>query len=389
MITTFWILFIIIFYTYIGYGLIIISLVKIRPHSQKKSKKNQKKYNYPDVSLIIAAYNEQDTVQEKMDNCNNIDYPEEKLFIYWVTDGSDDKTNELLSKYKNITVLFEKERRGKTAAINRAMPFIKTPLSVFTDANTMINRESVKEIVKKFSNPQVGCVAGEKRVITDKTGNATAGEGIYWKYESVLKKYDDKFYSTMGTAGELYGIRTDLFEMLPADTLLDDFMLSMKIAKKGYKIAYCDTAYALEKPSLNMKEEEKRKIRISAGGLQSVYRLRSLLNIFKYRTLSFQYISHRVLRWTITPVLFFLLLPLNAIILIENPHDYFFILFLLLQIIFYILAATGYFFSKKNIKKKSLYIPYYFMFMNISVFKGILYLAANKNKGIWDKAKRK
>ena len=149
-----------------------------------------------------------------------------------------------------------------------------------------------------FANPKVGCVAGEKRIaVQDKPNAASGGEGLYWKYESALKRLDYRLYSAVGAAGELFAIRTSLFEQMPPDTLLDDFILSLRIAMRGYKIAYSKEAYALESASLNMREEEKRKVRISAGGLQSVWRLRGLLNIFRYGILSFQYISHRVLRW--------------------------------------------------------------------------------------------
>lgn len=132
----------------------------------------------------------------------------------------------------------------------------------------MLNTDAIKEIVHSFSNPEVGCVAGEKRVDTQSAQGATAGEGIYWRYESALKDLDDRLYSAVGAAGELFAIQTCLFEQMPADTLLDDFILSLRIAAKGYKIAYCKEAYATETASLNMKEEEKRKIRIAAGGLQ-------------------------------------------------------------------------------------------------------------------------
>mgnify|MGYP000269703401 CR=1 FL=1 len=143
--------------------------------------------------------------------------------------------------------------------MNRGMGFVTTPLVIFTDANTFINPQAVREIVKCFNHPQVGCVAGEKRVDMYSTeGAVSGGEGLYWKYESWLKKMDYQLYSAIGAAGELFAIRTPLYEEMPEDTLLDDFMLSLRIAMKQYTIAYCDTAYALESGSADMKEEEKR-----------------------------------------------------------------------------------------------------------------------------------
>lgn len=381
----FWIGLFIIFYTYLGYGMLLYSMVKVKELFIKPVMPVLPS-PLPEVTLFIAAFNEEDIVASKMENCHALDYPADKLKIVWVTDGSNDQTNELLKQYPEVTTLFHPERRGKTAALNRGIQYVKTPYVIFTDANTMLNKEAIREIVRQFSNPKVGCVAGEKRVETATAQGATAGEGIYWKYESTLKALDYRLYSAVGAAGELFAVRTELFEQMPSDTLLDDFILSLRIAQKGYKIAYCKEAYATETASLNMKEEEKRKIRIAAGGLQSVWRLRSLFNIFRYKTLSFQFISHRVLRWTITPVFLFLLIPLNIILALKGDIAYIFLL--ILQAAFYLMAYAGYRMEQKNIRNKLLFIPYYFSFMNINVIRGIFYLAGNKGNGAWEKAKR-
>ena len=270
--------------------------------------------------------------------------------------------------------------------MNRAIPYVKTPYVIFTDANTMLNKGAIKEIIRQFSDPRVGCVAGEKRVEIQAEQGATAGEGIYWKYESALKRLDYRLYSAVGAAGELFAIRTSLFEQMPPDTLLDDFILSLRIVMRGYTIAYSKEAYALESASLNMREEEKRKVRISAGGLQSVWRLRGLLNMFRYGILSFQYISHRVLRWTLTPIILFALLPLNLLLACTGHTLY--TVILALQLAFYLLGYLGYKMEKRNIRNKLLFIPYYFLFMNINVIRGYSYLAKHKGTGSWEKAKR-
>lgn len=381
----FWIGLFLIFYTYLGYGILLYIMVRIKELFTKPAHPLLPD-PLPDVTLFIAAYNEEDIVASKMENCHALAYPKDKLKIVWVTDGSNDRTNELLEQYPDVTVLFQPERKGKTAALNRGIQYITTPYVIFTDANTMLNKEAIHEIVRQFSNPKVGCVAGEKRVETKTAQGATAGEGIYWKYESALKALDFRLYSAVGAAGELFAVRTELFEQMPSDTLLDDFILSLRIAQKGYKIAYCKEAYATETASLNMKEEEKRKIRIAAGGLQSVWRLRSLFNIFRYGILSFQFVSHRVLRWTITPIILFLLIPLNIFLACKGEFTY--ILLLLLQVAFYMMAYAGYIMEQKNVRNKLFFIPYYFSFMNINVIRGFFYLAGNKGNGAWAKAKR-
>lgn len=381
----FWLSLFIVFYTYLGYGMFLYLLVKIKEMFCKPTPL-QLPSPLPDVTLFIAAYNEEDIVDSKMANCRQLSYPADKLHIVWVTDGSNDRTNDMLKNYADVTVLYQPQRKGKTAALNRGIQFISTPYVIFTDANTMLNKEAIMEIVRQFSNPKTGCVAGEKRVDTKGAQGATAGEGIYWKYESTLKRLDDRLYTAVGAAGELFAIRTELFEQMPSDTLLDDFILSLRIAQKGYKIAYCKEAYATETASLNMQEEEKRKIRISAGGLQSIWRLRALLNPFSHPILSFQYISHRVLRWTITPLVLFLLIPINLILAFSGEPLY--IIFMLLQMLFYIFACAGYKLEQRNIRNKLLFIPYYFTFMNVNVIRGAFYLARNKGNGAWSKAKR-
>ena len=388
----FWISLFIVFYTYIGYGIILYILVKIKELFHKPIKYHLPNDELlPEVTLFITAFNEEDIVDEKMQNSIELNYPKSKLNIVWVTDGSDDRTNERLEKWPQATTYFQPARQGKTAAMNRGMHFINTPIVIFTDANTMLNDNAIREIVFAFMNPKVGCVAGEKRIaVHDKDGAAAGGEGIYWKYESTLKQLDSRLYSAVGAAGELFAVRKELFEQMETDTLLDDFILSMRITMKGYIIAYCKEAYAIESGSANMVEEEKRKVRIAAGGLQSIWRLRPLLNIFKYTTLSFQYTSHRVLRWSITPILLFLLPPINIIILCMGASPCLYGTFLILQVLFYIMGMWGYYLSTKQIKNKLLFIPYYFLFMNINVIKGFnyLYKRKNKNSGAWEKAKR-
>ena len=393
----FWFALFVVFYTYLGYGILLYILVKLKELIVKptKWKLPEQDSDLPEVTLFITAFNEEDVVDEKMENSLELNYPKDKLHIVWVTDGSNDGTNDRLqSKWAGKAIVhFQPQRQGKTAAMTRGMTLVESPIVVFTDANTMVNREAIRESVLAFQNPKVGCVAGEKRIaVQTKDGAAAGGEGIYWKYESTLKALDSRLYSAVGAAGELFAVRHELFEPMEKDTLLDDFILSLRIAMKGYIIAYCTNAYAIESGSADMHEEEKRKVRITAGGLQSIWRLRPLLNPFRYGVLSFQYTSHRVLRWSVTPFLLFALLPLNiAILLIDlltGSCPIFFGVVLVMQILFYLMGYWGYYLSTKQIKNKFLFIPYYFLFMNINVLKGIGYLRRKKGNGAWEKAKR-
>ena len=229
----FWISVFVVFYTYIGYGIVLWVLVKVK-ETFRPRKEPRMPDELPEVTLFVAAYNEERVVDEKMANTRSLDYPADRLKVVWVTDGSDDSTNRRLEAYPEVEVFFQPERQGKTAALNRGIEFVETSLVVFTDANTMLNREAIREIVRCFSDPTVGCVAGEKRIAVRRLdGAAAGGEGLYWKYESALKRLDWRLYSAMGAAGELFAVRRGLFERMENDTLLDDFVLSLRIVRKG------------------------------------------------------------------------------------------------------------------------------------------------------------
>jgi cellulose synthase/poly-beta-1,6-N-acetylglucosamine synthase-like glycosyltransferase len=388
---TFWILLFIVFYTYIGYGILLFFLVRMKRLFLSSKKKIPDIPYEPDVTLFIAAYNERNYVEEKVKNSLKLDYPREKLHMVWVTDGSDDGTPDLLKQYEGLEVYHVPERNGKIGAMNRGMKRITSPIVVFCDANTMLGKESIRRIVKLFRNPKVGCVSGEKRILSkEKDAAAGAGEGLYWKYESTLKKWDAELYSVVGAAGELFAIRTELYREVEPDTLLDDFMISLRVAQKGYTIQYDPEAYAIESASANVKEELKRKVRISAGGIQSVIRLRSLLNIFRYGTLSFQYISHRVLRWTLAPLSLLLMLVSGLILALrEGIFDFgLYSIIFWLQVIFYLSALLGWYLENRSIKIKLLFVPYYFFIMNFSVFLGFGRYLKRSQSVNWERAKR-
>ena len=386
----FWLCLFIVFYTYLGYGILLYLIIRIkrlvkgRPAPTPMPSDEE----LPTMTLMICAYNEQDVVAEKMENTRALDYPKDKFRVMWVTDGSNDRTNELLAAYPEVDIVYSPERRGKTAALKHGLHEIKTQYVAFTDANTMINSGAMKEIARLFMDKTVGCVSGEKRVAARQKGEMAAeGEGLYWRYESTLKKWDSELYSTMGAAGELYAMDPALCRDVPDNALLDDFMMSMYVVDEGHRIAYAPDAYALEYGSADIHEESKRKRRIAAGGLQSIWWLRKMLNPFRQPLVTFQYISHRVLRWSVTPIAMILLLIVNAV-LVALGAGTFFTVVLILQLLFYLAALLGYILSERGHRNKLLYTAYYFVFMNLNVFRGMAYLRSHRNSGAWEKAKR-
>ena len=386
----FWVCIVLVFYTYLGYGMLLWLLVRIKRMVRGKGTKAVLPADeaLPDVTLLICAYNEQDIVDMKMENTHQLDYPKDKLHIMWVTDGSSDETNERLGRYPEVEIVFTPERKGKTAALNHGISQVKTEITMMTDANTMINPGAVREIARCFMDPQVACVAGEKRVMARHEGQTAAeGEGLYWRYESTLKRWDSELYSAMGAAGELNAIRTKLYEPMPENALLDDFVMSMRMVDRGYRIAYSSDAYAMEYGSANLEEESKRKRRIAAGGLQSVWWLRGMMNPFRRFIVAFQFVSHRVLRWSITPIALMALIPLNVLLVMMKAGTVYNIIWVL-QLLFYAAAWSGWLLDQKGHKNKLLYVCYYFLFMNINVFRGMRYLRTHQTSGAWEKAKR-
>jgi cellulose synthase/poly-beta-1,6-N-acetylglucosamine synthase-like glycosyltransferase len=288
----------------------------------------------------------------------------------------------------NIKVTKDIERKGKISQVNRTVEKAKGEILVFSDANSYFNTKALINLAKHFADKQVGCVAGEKRV--KKSGSSTSGEGegLYWKYESLLKKIDSKLWTCVGAAGEIFAIRKNLWgEGVEQNTLIEDFVVSMKVAEKGYRVIYEPDAYAEEEPTVDMKEEYIRRRRIAAGGFQAIVILKSLFNIFKYRILSFQYISHRVLRWAVVPFIIPLALILN-IYLLKSPYYYVYLFTLLVQLSFYIFALLGYILETKKMKVKIFNIPYVLFVMNYSAYVGLKRYLTGEQKVIWERAKR-
>jgi len=380
----FWISCFIIFYNYLGYAVLIFLLNKLKGKRQSPDPQHT-----PSVTFIVAAYNEEDCIEKKILNSLEQDYPSGRIEFLFVTDGSTDGTNDIIRKYPQVKLLFQPERRGKSAALNRVVSVASNDILIFSDANTILNRDAVKQIARHYADPKVGGVAGEKKVIPA-SGNADevgAGEGLYWKYESALKQLDSDFYSVVGAAGELFSLRKNLFEPVDDSVILDDFIISMKVAKKGYRVVYEPGAYAMELPSFSIRDEQKRKVRIAAGGFQAMVILRSLLAFWRQPKLSFLYISHRVLRWTLSPLCFIIAFISNAILFFQSGEMIYQILFIA-QIVFYAMALLASLFSLNGGIFKLFRLAYYFVFMNVSIIQGFFRFLRGRQPAAWEKAKR-
>lgn len=383
----FWVLIGLAVYAYAVYPLLIAAIARLKRNQPQPPLPE----TMPHVTLFVTAFNEERFVDEKIANSHDLDYPADRLHLVWVTDGSDDNTNQLLAKYPDVKVFFEPERRGKVHAMKRGLQLIDTDIVIFTDANTMLSAESVKEMVRLFENPQIGCVAGEKRISSDIRQNAaSSGEGAYWRYESWIKRNDATAGSAIGAAGELFAMRRSLYQPISDNTLLDDFEISLRIAITGYKIGYSPRACAIERPSANIGEEMKRKVRIAAGSFQTMLRLGGLFNFFSHPMLTFQYVSHKVLRWVMVPLAMVLIIPLNIYFCAINSFSIsnIYTWTLAAQTLFYVATFVGFALQNKKLNASWIYIPYYFFLANKAMWLGFWRFCRNKQSVNWERAKR-
>jgi len=382
MTVIFWMLTAVIFFTYAGYPFVLFLLSLTQRKNVSVSSDD-----LPSISIVIAAYNEEVMMEKKLMNTLAQDYPAPLLQIIVITDGSTDATVAIASSFSNVLVLHELQRRGKAAAINRAVAFAENEIIVLTDANSFLQQGTLQELIKPFVDSEVGAVAGEKKVV-DLPGVAASGEGIYWKYESWLKQQETLFYTVVGAAGELFALRKKYFTTIPEHTITDDFFLSLSVNLQQKKCVYAKQAISIEAASLSLADEWKRKVRIAAGGIQSLFLVSEALNPFRYPKLAFQFYSHRVLRWLFCAPAMIVLFFLNWMIIYKNDAGALYEGLFVLQLLFYVCAFIGWLMA---INRKTFFlfsIPFYIVFMHVAMLAGTFRFANGKQSVLWEKAKR-
>lgn len=290
---------VLIFFPYFFYPILLRCL-------PKREKYNGSSIDKQRVSLYIAAYNEESVIAEKIENSLDLDDSGCEFEIVVGSDGSTDRTNEIVTAYskrnKKVCLLDFQDRQGKVNVLNRGIPLCNGDIILLSDANAIYNKECLQQILPHFVDQKVGCVAGEKR-IADSNGSISKNEGFYWKLESKIKALEDRVSTVIGADGACYAIRKSLFQTLPKETSVDDFLLSMKIVEQGFVIEYEPNAYSFEDTGSDVHQEMKRKIRIAAGNFYNMHFLKRFLGL---DLISLMYVGHKVLRW-ISPLLFLLL----------------------------------------------------------------------------------
>ncbi len=321
--------FVCLLFVYIGYPFLLNSVSFFR-----KKKVREGAY-LPSISLIIPVFNEEGIIERKLKNSMALDYPNGKLQIIIASDGSTDNTITIARKYRATGVrLFDFPRAGKLATINRVVPETTGEIVVFTDASAMLSSDAVLKMVRHFADESVGVVTGVEKV-SKKSDYISKSEHAYWVYETRIKELESKVYSTVGANGPIYAIRRDLFPRLPAHiNMCDDMAISLSVIKKGKRIVLEPLAIALEEPSLNIKDEWRRKKRISTRAWQALFYHKRLLIPF-LSPIALPLIFHKLLRW--------LTLPFLILLLISNVFvpGAFWRTFLMIQVFLHMLSITG------------------------------------------------
>ena len=263
---------------------------------------------------------------------------------------------------------------------------MSTDIVVFNDANTILESDTILKLVQPFAEADVAASSGEKHILVrQEDGTQAQGEGLYWKYESYLKRKDAEVHSVMGAAGELIAFRTSTVDKLDVNTILDDFMMTFKLIAKGYRVAYVPEATATETASATVNDELNRKVRIAAGGWQAMSRLTNLLKFWKTPLISFMYISHRVLRWSVSAFALPLVFILNLILI---PEGRVYELLAIAQLGFFLLSFFGYLQQNKTKQRKLFFIPFYFTMMNYAVWAGFFRFIKGSQSAVWTRVAR-
>jgi len=331
------------------------------------------------VSVLISVYNEEKHIVTRIENLLALDYPGDKLEILIGSDGSTDRTNELVRTFPDARVKLHafEQRGGKPSVLNRLVPQARGELLVFSDANAMFAPDALRKLVRHFGDVQIGGVCGRLVLHGD---DSETDEGPYWKLETYLKARESALDSCLGANGAVYAIRKSYWPTIPDNTFVDDFVIGMRVREGGHRVIYDTEAVATEELPQSVGHEMTRRIRIGAGDFQALFLCwRSLLPWRGFYSIAFW--SHKVLRW-FAPFLMIAALVANIALL---PHPLFAVL-LALQLAFYCLALFGAFIRRRKIVVFS--APYYFVTINLALLFGFFRFITGTQQAAWKRTAR-
>lgn len=374
----FWLSLVLVLYVYVGYPALLLARRR-RPRVADLPDEA-----LPRVTLLIAAHNEAGVIRQKIENSLRLDYPPDRLEILVVSDGSTDATNDLVRSFgdRGVRLHEVRPRGGKTRALNLAMPLTDGEIVVLSDANTMYRADAVRKLVRHFGDRSVGAVSGDVRLV-DSAPSYAASEGLYYRYERFIQKQESTLGAIIGADGAMYAIRRALFKPVPPEVVDDDFVISMQIACRGFKVRYEPEAVAIEQGTLSSAEEFRRKVRVVAGGFQAL-RLGLGVPRFTQPALLWCYASHKLLRW-LTPWL--LLAQLAASLALAGDAAY--AALAAVQLLFYCNAGAHMAVLRSAGRAPSLTtVPYYFCLVNAAALLGLIRALLRSQSGMWAPTRR-
>jgi len=365
-------------YHYFLYPFIVIVLSWYRPRASRAVEPA----TWPQVTFLIAAYNEERVIADKLRNTLELDYPG-PLDILVVSDGSSDRTPEIVAEFaqRGVTSLHQAERRGKTAALNRGVAQARGEIIVFSDANNEFSKDALSELVKHFGDPAVGGVCGVKHIKSAEDRQSSLGDGLYWRYESAIKYAEGRIGSITNADGEIFAIRKSLYRPLNERIINDDTQITIDLVSQGHRVLYEPAARSYEYASISIVDDFHVKVRMVAGGFQSLF-LNWRLFLLPRSWFAWAFLSHKLLRW-LAPE-FLILLFLGTLWINDGPYR----VLLLAQLVFYAVASYGFMRIRRGPLPMLVYIPFYFCAMNLAALFGLFRLIAGKQKTQWRKAER-
>ena len=372
----FWISLITLVYIYVGYPLLVWGLARVFGREPRRATIT------PTVSLLIPAYNEEAYIEEKLRNSLALRYPSDRLEIVVASDGSTDRTDQLARGFRSqgVKVLAMRDHLGKAELLARTVPLLKGDIVVFSDVSSRLVPNALRTLVRNFADKRVGCISGLYRLRRAKDLRSQ-GEGLYWRYETFIKRHESRLHSILGAHGAFYAVRRALISRLEATSINDDYLIPMRIIEQGYRAVYEPRAVAWEQERSSVRGEFARRRRIAAGNCQQVWLLRRLLNPFRVGLVAVSFFSHKVLR-TLAPLLMMSLLASSA----SLPHRWA-VVVVGGQLLFYVSALIGYVCQRRGWSVVWLSPPLYFCLGNLAMLAGLVKFCLNPTRPAWERAR--
>jgi biofilm PGA synthesis N-glycosyltransferase PgaC len=373
----FWTSVLLLVYLYAGYPLLVLLWARLRPRRSVESD------HQPRISILVVAHNEGPRIVRRLENLLSLDYPAERVDVLVGSDGSDDDTLALARKFRHprLRIFNFPARRGKAAVLNDLAGAARGEILVMADTRQLFAADAIEKLVRHFADPAVGAVSGELVLTRNAEGTAVGeGVGFYWRYEKRIRSSESLIDSTVGATGAIYAIRRELFEALPKETILDDVLIPIRIAARGYRVLFEPRARAFDRAAASAAEEFARKVRTIAGNFQLLWRETWLFSPLHNR-LWFQTLSHKALR-LVGPVL--LAGAFGANLALLDFHVY--RLSLVAQVFFYIAALGGFLLRDARRTIRALIVPYTFCLLNVATTVAFFHFLTNQKDAIWERA---